>query len=246
MTTLLFHSSGLSGRQWHRLGESLAEPWIAPDLSGYDNGADWHDGPAWSVDTQAMLEILDAQSGPVDLVGHSYGGSIAIQLARLRPGRVRKLVVHEPVLWGALFSDGPDHLKEPFHEFVSSGFLDLDGGGDAAWMESFVDYWNVPGAWKKMLPRHQQAFLRVGRKVFREVRDLCLDRTPASAFDDATASMLFTVGEQSPAEERAVCMILSERKSNRRVQVLPGGHMGPVADPDSFAAAAIAFLSEVE
>ena len=145
-TTLMIHSSGLSGRQWSRLVDRLPGPCLTPDLNGYPDGPQWTGGAAMEADLQLLTELLDAQLEPVDLIGHSYGGSLVFLLALRRPERVRRIVVHEPVLWGALLSDGPDELKGAVDVFAKSGFIGAEDGGGERWMEAFVDYWNVPGA----------------------------------------------------------------------------------------------------
>ncbi len=46
---------------------------------------------------RSLAELVDGLAlGPVDVYGHSMGGSVAIALAALRPGRVARLVVCEP------------------------------------------------------------------------------------------------------------------------------------------------------
>ena len=87
MTTLLLHSSGLTGRQWRGLIRELPGPRLAPTYSGYPGGPSWTEGPAWEADTEVILQILDGLEGPVDLVGHSYGGAVALRVAVRRPDR---------------------------------------------------------------------------------------------------------------------------------------------------------------
>ena len=80
-TTLMIHSSGLSSRQWGRLSEALPGSCVAPDLHGYPAGPRWDGGPALSLDLDYLVSTLDGIEGPVDVIGHSYGGSLALLLA---------------------------------------------------------------------------------------------------------------------------------------------------------------------
>ena len=54
-------------------------------------GADTYWFPDYLADLDALLDRL-VPEGPIDLLGHSMGGNVAMLYAGLRPGRVRKLV----------------------------------------------------------------------------------------------------------------------------------------------------------
>ncbi|HYW58096.1 MAG TPA: alpha/beta hydrolase [Polaromonas sp.] len=68
---------------------------IAPDWRGYGktgaNGADNFWFPDYLADLDFLLDHY-AQGQPVDLVGHSMGGNVAMLYAGVRPERIRKLV----------------------------------------------------------------------------------------------------------------------------------------------------------
>ena len=68
---------------------------IAPDWRGYGLTETPHTDNYWFPDYLADLDfLLDhyARDTPVDLVGHSMGGNIAMLYAGARPERIRKLV----------------------------------------------------------------------------------------------------------------------------------------------------------
>ena len=84
---------------WQFMVDALTEDrWIiAPDWRGY--GLTKGSGPEsdnyWFADYLADLDaLLDhfAPDGPVDLVGHSMGGNVAMMYAGVRPERIRRLV----------------------------------------------------------------------------------------------------------------------------------------------------------
>lgn len=77
--------------------EAFARDWhvIAPDWRGF-GASDWLGRPYWFPDYYADLEALLAHyspDAPVQLVGHSMGGSVAAIYAGLRPARVVRLAV---------------------------------------------------------------------------------------------------------------------------------------------------------
>ena len=239
----MIHSSGLSSRQWGRLVERLPGPCVTPDLRGYPAGPPWSGGPALAGDLDTLVGVLDGLDGPVDVVGHSYGGSLALMLALRRPDRVRRLIAHEPVLWGVLISHGPEELTSAVDVFAASGFIGCEDGGGRRWMRAFVDYWNVPGAWDAMDARHQEAFLAVGPKVFAEVMDLFDERSPADVYDDLKQPTLITMGRDTTPEEAAVCEALVARLPSRELRVFDGGHMVPLSHWRAFNDAVHEFLT---
>jgi pimeloyl-ACP methyl ester carboxylesterase len=68
---------------------------IAPDWRGYGDTASGTADNYWFPDYLADLDfLLDhyAQGQPVDLVGHSMGGNVAMLYSGVRPERIRRLV----------------------------------------------------------------------------------------------------------------------------------------------------------
>jgi lipase len=97
---LAVHGITGHGRRYRRSGE---EGWpsrhtIAVDLRGH--GRSTSDGP-WSI-AQHVTDLLDTMDAhglaSVDLLGHSYGGAIALALLARAPQRVRRLVLLDPAL----------------------------------------------------------------------------------------------------------------------------------------------------
>jgi pimeloyl-ACP methyl ester carboxylesterase len=229
---LLLHSSGLGGRQWGPYAASLASAGyrvVTPDLIGYGKSEAWRGaGPFhFHADLRAMEELARSFERPFALVGHSYGGLLALQLAAAQPpGRVRALVTYEPVAWGVAYAAGDDAALQ---KFVDDGFLDDAAGGSAAWMGQFVDFWNGAGAWDALGEGARAQMLKAGRKTFEEVVSLCFEWTPASHYTTVACPALVLHGDQSPAIEQSVCRLLAEAMPCAERRVIEGaGHFGIV------------------
>ena len=231
---LLLHSSGMSSRQWGRLSEILGPTHrvIAPDLLGSGANPPWPKEKLFdlSEDVDAVEALVDGLGEPVHVVGHSYGGLLALKLARRDPSRVRSLTAYDPVAFGVLYAAND---AEGLADLARAGdhpvFTDFAHGGNDPWFEVFVDYWNGPGAWRGLTEAGRESFLRVGRKVFFEVWSLMHDRTPASAYAGIEAPSLFLGGETSPPAARRVVALLARTLPRGRLLTVPGaGHMGPL------------------
>ena len=87
-TVVLLHSSGSSGRQWDPLVAGLHDRFRlhAVDLHGHGGTPAWQAGRPMSLeDDAALVEPLLLAPEGVRLVGHSYGGALALKLASLHP-----------------------------------------------------------------------------------------------------------------------------------------------------------------
>jgi pimeloyl-ACP methyl ester carboxylesterase len=95
---LILHGFLEQSAAWDRVARALPERRVVvPDHRGH--GLSDHIGPGctyhfWDYvgDVDAVIDDL---GGPVDLVGHSMGGSMAVLVAALLPNKVRKLVLIE-------------------------------------------------------------------------------------------------------------------------------------------------------
>jgi pimeloyl-ACP methyl ester carboxylesterase len=231
---VLLHSGGLSSRQWGRLGDQLASTnrILAPDFLGYGRSSAWPAGEPFHfiLDVLAVEALLDHVGEPACLVGHSYGGFIALLLALHRPKLVLSVAAYEPVAFGVLHSSGDvAGLSSLVAANVEGSLQDSASGGQEPWLRAFVDYWNGVGAWDRLSEPARASFRAVGWKLFGEVRSLLLDRTPHQAYATLSIPTLLLSGESSPTAARRVVAILGEAIAGARVQAVEGaGHMGPL------------------
>ncbi len=93
---VLLHGWGDSGATWQFMVDHLPQrrTLLAFDARGFGRTQWVQDGywfPDYLADLDALLERVSPDT-PVDLVGHSMGGNVAMLYAGIRPQRVRRLV----------------------------------------------------------------------------------------------------------------------------------------------------------
>lgn len=116
-TVLALHGITGHGRRWKPLAnQNLAEAHVlAPDLLGHGRSSA---EPPWHIEGQAdaLAQLLrDEATGPVLVVGHSFGGAVAVHLADRHPDLVRGLVLLDPAI-----AIAPDRILEIASATVAS------------------------------------------------------------------------------------------------------------------------------
>jgi pimeloyl-ACP methyl ester carboxylesterase len=227
---ICLHSGGFTSRQWKRLAALLAPSHrvIAPDLIGYGRSGTWPAGAPfhYQQDIDAVVALAGTLDQPAHFVGHSYGGFLAAHIARVLP--VRSLALYEPVTFSVLDPVRDRDALAALAEVLLPWQPDANGV-DEAWLTSFVDWWNGPGAWQAMPAETAAAFRAVSWKLYEEVRTLSDDRTGAAGFAEITAPALVMGGARSPLAERRALERLVEAVPRARLQMFDGaGHMGPI------------------
>src|SRR3954463_12275239 len=115
---IALHCSGAGAAQWRslevRLGQSFA--FAAPEHYDSGNAPPWTGGGTFTSADEAerTLALIDASERKVHLIGHSYGGGIALHIALARPDRFASLTLYEPSAFYLLkqFGDGAAPFAE--------------------------------------------------------------------------------------------------------------------------------------
>lgn len=237
---IALHCSGSSGGQWRRLAEALGDRFrvLAPDLHGCGGSPPWRGHrPITFADEAAIVgALLELCGGRAHLVGHSFGGAVALHAARLHAPRVRSLALIEPVAFH-LLREGDEEDAAALREIT--GVADmvrhaLASGDYLAGFGRFVDYWSGPGAWAAVPPGKHAALAGSLGAVALNFWAGLNDPTGAEHFAQVDAPALVVRGNRSPLAGRRVAARVAEVLTDARLVTVDGvGHMAPVTHPDA-------------
>src|SRR6516165_5902551 len=240
--TVLLHCSAGSSGAWVPIMNQLRRDYrvLAPDLLGYGRREPWpRDMPLASDGELGVLEaLLDVAGRPVHLVGHSYGGTVALSAARRFCRWIASLTLIEPVAFHLLRSaDEPDGWREI--TALAERHLALVGEGrDAAAAEAFVTYWSGPKAWQQMPDTARDNAVRTAAKVAAEWRLMFAAEDDCDAIAGIEAPMLLVCGGRTRPPARQVVEILRQALLHARYhEIADAGHMSPLTHPACIAEA---------
>lgn len=223
------HSSGSSGRQWNALREAMqGYTVLTPDLIGYGASAQKESMLSLDEEVDRIAALICDLHKPVHLVGHSYGGVIALQTARRCPDRILSLSLYEPVLFPLLFSGQAEsgqeawRLQSQVRHHVKNNRLD-----SAA--KYFIDYWNAEGSYAAMPFRAKEKMQSMMPKIASEFSALILEDVSAEDLCAIECPTIILSGEKSPSTVKDVASILGASIQNSQCHCFQGlGHMAPV------------------
>jgi len=232
--TIALHCSGAGPGQWNGLAAALGagHEVLAPEHYGSGSRGPWTGEHAFTLAAEGAgaLALIDASDDKVHLVGHSYGGGVALEVALARPDRIASMALYEPSAFHLLRQmDGPgiDGYAEivGIAQRVGAAIATGDCRGGVA---AFVDYWNGAGAWAAIRPAAQHALIRWAPKAPLDFHALIENPTPADAYRALAFPVLLLRGEHAPRPTRPIAEGLTELLPPNSLIVVDGaGHMGP-------------------
>ena len=236
------HASASASGQWRALMERLAAQApgryrvLAVDLYGAGRTQPWPgERPMRLEDEVALLAPVFAAAGPrFHLVGHSFGGAVALKAALLHADRLLSLALYEPVLFSVLLAHVPESpaareivaLRDDTQRLLEASELEASA-------QRFLDYWMGEGAWAATPAERKPALAAAMRAVMPEWHAAFTEPTPLAAFAALHMPTLLLTGSRSTAAARAVLRLLATALPRAQVEEIDGvGHMAPVTHPD--------------
>ncbi|MEM7302771.1 MAG: alpha/beta fold hydrolase [Pseudomonadota bacterium] len=232
------HSSASDHSQWKPLIMDLQDRYhvFAFDLPGYGDGPVRNTAlKGMAAVAQPLIETIEAFEMPVHLVGHSFGGAVALKIALLRPDLVKSLTLYEPATFSLLNNEksADREILSGMKKVASALGAATAAGRNDLGMRAFVDYWNGNGTWDRLPQKLQERTAQTATLVSADFKCGFEEAWNVDRLAALTMPVLIMTGMESPvvaqrtADQTAACI------PNAEHAILPGlGHMAPVHSPD--------------
>ena len=201
------------------------------------------DGAVYAPEREVadILAVLAAFSDPVDVLGHSSGAILALQVAARKPRNLQRLIAYEP----PVFFAEPDRIAQDLPERLEQL---LAAGRTEAAVETFLregprlaetDLNALRGS-----PHWPKLVASLGHTVAYDARLQRAFTADAAQLAAVTISTLMLLGSDSPERMKSGARTIAARLPNARTVELEGQQHGAMLSaPALFAAAVNDFLA---
>jgi pimeloyl-ACP methyl ester carboxylesterase len=246
-TVVLLHSSASSARQWDRLAETLKPRFNvrAIDFHGHGEQLAWSGNASMRLADEAALAVpaLEATGG-AHVIGHSYGGAVALKLAAMRPRLVHSVVVYEPVLFRLVLDEIVRQSPAQVIVAVARSMRKLLATGDAnSAAQVFIDFWSGAGTWESMPPGKQASIAPRMHAVAQHFDALLHEPLKLSELAGLRMPIMCISGARTLDIARRIAAVLrTALPADAHEVIKAAGHMGPITHSAEFNQRVVRFL----
>jgi pimeloyl-ACP methyl ester carboxylesterase len=229
---VFLHGTAASPRQWRDLVSHLPHAFEIftldlPDYVAHDVRSTQR---SLSQEAQMLIHRLRGLGQPFHLVGHSYGGALALRMAMQWPGLVRSLTLFEPPIFHLLRDGHP--IERQMHEDIARLVDDLEAAHEAGRPETgaqrFIDFWNGPGSFAVYAPEARLKVIAQMPLILANFAALHLEAWPLGDSARIACPTLGVYGENSPLLVQHLTRLIAGVIEGAKVlPVATAGHMLP-------------------
>jgi pimeloyl-ACP methyl ester carboxylesterase len=235
---VLVHGSFLD----HETNWELIKPLIEEQFTVYAiarrgrGNTDATQGHSVEDESQDVAVLIESLDEAVFLLGHSYGGQVALGAAALVPGSIRKLVLYEPPWPHIIRRDTLNRLEELAQAENWDALATTFCREVIAMPEDELNHLRSSQLWPPMLTDT--------KATMEEIRALPRYDFDPNYFRDLSCPVLLQVGTESP-RDLYVTDALAAVLPNVSVEALPGqAHEGMNTAPQMYAEVVSRFFLE--
>jgi pimeloyl-ACP methyl ester carboxylesterase len=234
--------SGSSGSQWRSLEVALNGHCtvFAPDLMTHAVAVAAAGKRNFTLIDEAapFLRAIDGVAYPIHLVGHSYGGAVALRAALERPQQISSITLFEPTSFHLLDQACPQDRAAlvEIQEVSRAVSRAIASGRPEEAARTFVDYWSGGSVWTKLRSESKDAIIRYIPKATLEFSALLNEAMLLQDYAKLDIPLFIMEGEFGPAPSRRIARRLAGTLPRAFHVVIPRvGHMAPVTNAELIA-----------
>jgi pimeloyl-ACP methyl ester carboxylesterase len=236
---ILVHGTNGSRAHWNLVLPYLTEHFTVYTLERRGRGQSG-DAPKYAIEREFedVAALATSISGPVDILGHSFGAACVLGATRLIPN-LRRMILYEPPMLQEQQSPQRAVLLASMDQMLALGER------EQVVITLLRDMLFVPQA---MLDRIQALpnwadQVAAAHTIPRELRESHRYAPDLAALAQIAVPTFFLLGEQSPAFFRQTTETLHEHLPDSQIVVLPGQqHSAMLTAPELFAGEVMRFL----
>ena len=235
---LLIPPGGSSASVFRAVLEALAGRFhlAAVNPAGYGATGRWHEARPKSLgyEARAAARVIGLHGGPAHVIGHSFGGAVALRMAVESPALLRALVLIEPASYQLLAAAGERPLFEEV-ESINMRFVERVEAGDLdAGFRGYIDYYGGgPGTWAAMPERGRDRLLANAPALAAELHAVQYDQvSPDDLAGIDLPTLVIAGGDTIPAHRRIAELAATLIPGARMTEVTGAGHMVAVTHPE--------------
>ncbi len=240
---LLLHATLSSSRQLRALADALAERFTVISVDRRGSGRSATDGPAVPIDVAShvrdLLAIMRNEGlGAATMVGHSYGGCVALELAARHPGVVASVFVYEPPYGPLASSDAQVRLAQVARETLAA---DAQGDREGAAL-AFMAGVSGAAAVAALTPAARARIGRAGQGAVADATLLGMNADGLAAIDAPVR--IVTGGASDPLYADIAEALVGRIDGASHIRLQGLDHMAPILQPQVIAEDVITFARE--
>ena len=183
--------------------------------------------PSMDVTRSSELTSLDAihdygggMTSETHVVGHSYGGVLALELALFFGPKIASLTLIEPVVFGILVGRDEDALG-PVVE-TGRAFDSFEPGNQRPALKALLDYWFGTGAWERAPQALRDLMFQDAVLIRDQIQHAAAYRPSDEDLAHLIPPTLLLSASRSTAAAQSICRILSTKIPGARRAIIEG------------------------
>jgi pimeloyl-ACP methyl ester carboxylesterase len=240
-TLLLLPPGASPAAAWRPVMQRLADRFrlVAVNFSGYGETERLGDDMPLTLEAEAcaVAAVAGLLEGPIHLVGHSYGGAVALRLAVAGALPLASLTLIEPACYQLLREAGEDGLADEV-EAVNFRFIDTVAAGEReAALRAYIEYYTTgPGAWDAMPEKARGRLLGIADVVARALGSAHGETTSLQDARALGVPSLVVYGAETTKTHARVSELLAAAMPRAGLNVVDeAAHMLTLTHPDEVA-----------